>query len=138
MSPAGIVVDIDKNIATVKLVEFDECEGCEFSRFCSVGKGEKKIICKNNKGANVGDLVEVDTSRRNLLLAGLINFIFPLLLLVIGVLLGAKIWKSELLGFLLAISFIILYFLLFRFIDRAIIKSGKIIPEIINIKRQGE
>jgi len=138
MSPAGIVVDVDKNIATVELVEFDECEGCEFSRFCSVGKGGKKIICKNNKGANVGDLVEVDTSRRNLLLAGLINFIFPLLLLVIGVLLGAKIWKSELLGFLLAISFIILYFLLFRFIDRAIIKSGKIIPEIINIKRQGE
>ena len=133
MAPMGIVVLTNGNNATVVLKEYSECEGCEFSRFCNIGKSGRRIICNNNKRARVGDLVEVDSTKKNLVIAGVLNFVFPLLLLIIGIIIGLKVWKSELFGFILAILFLILYFLIFIYVDKKIIKSGKIIPEVLRI-----
>lgn len=138
MVPMGVVVDTDNNIATVALLECGECDNCEFSSFCNVGKGGRKIICSNNKGAKVGDLVEVGSTGKNALFAGVLNFLLPLLLLAVGIILGLTIWKSELLGFILAMLFVILYFLFFTFMDKKIVKSGKIIPKILSIEESGK
>jgi len=137
MSRTGVVVKIDKNKATVALEEKDECEGCEFSRFCNVSKGGRRILCNNNKSVKVGDLVEVDSKGKNILLAGVFNFLIPILLVVVGIIIGLKIWKSELISFLLGISLLILYFLVFKFIDRWFINTGRIIPEILKVLELG-
>ncbi|MCK4572361.1 SoxR reducing system RseC family protein [candidate division WOR-3 bacterium] len=134
MRETGVVVEVNENKATVLFKNGEGCEGCEFSNFCHPGKEGRKIICINDKGANVGDVVEIDISRKNAALAVVLNFILPLIFLVVGVLLGKKLWGTDLAGFLLGIGLMALYFLIFVFVDKRIVKSGTLLPKIIKIK----
>ncbi|MCK4528364.1 SoxR reducing system RseC family protein [candidate division WOR-3 bacterium] len=138
MAKKGLVVEVNKNRATVILEDCKECNGCEFSRFCSVGKGGNRIVCYSNSGVKVGDMVSVDSKTRSMLLAGVINFVIPIILIIAGSILGTIVWGSELIGFLLTISLIIFYFLILTHIDRRIILSGKIIPEVLSVIKSGE
>lgn len=136
MNPKGVVVDIKNNTAVVELQGFDVCKVCEFYKFCNIGKSEKKIICLNKIGAKIGDTVELSTSDKNILIASIFNFLLPIILLIIGILSTIKIFKSEIISVLIGMTSVVIYFLVFKYIDRKIIKSGKIIPKIVNIKRK--
>ncbi len=135
MNPEGVVVEVKDNTAVVELQEFDVCKVCEFYKFCNIGRGERKIICMNKIGAKIGDTVEVSTSDKNIFIAGIFNFLFPIILLIIGILAGIKIFKSEIISILIGVTLVVIYFIVFKYIDRKIIKSGRIIPKIVNIKR---
>jgi positive regulator of sigma E activity len=135
MNPEGVVVEVRDNTAVVELQGFDVCKVCEFYKFCNIGRGERKIICMNKIGAKIGDTVEVSTSDKNIFIAGIFNFLFPIILLIIGILAGIKIFKSEIISILIGVTLVVIYFIVFKYIDRKIIKSGRIIPKIVNIKR---
>jgi len=136
MNVEGIVIDIKDNTAVVELKGFDVCKVCEFYKFCNMGRGERRIICLNKIGAKIGDTVELSTSDKNIFIASIFNFLFPIILLITGILSTIKIFESEIIGIIIGMTLVVIYFLVFKYIDRKIIKSGKIIPKIVSIKRK--
>ncbi len=134
MRETGVIVEVNENKATVLLPDSEGCGACDFSSLCHPGEGGRQIICINDKGAAIGDVVEVDTSGKNVVLVVVLNFVLPLIFLVMGILLGKKLWETDLAGFLSGIGLLILYFFVFLFIDKRIVKSGLLLPKIIRIK----
>ncbi|MEA1912236.1 MAG: SoxR reducing system RseC family protein [candidate division WOR-3 bacterium] len=133
MEQKGVVVRINENKAIVLIEEGIKCHSCDFSRFCRMGEKGREIICNNKKGARIGDIVEIETNRKNLILATVLNFILPLLLLIGGILFGEFLWGSDVSGFLWGFGILILYFLIFKLVDKKILKSGSILPEVVEI-----
>jgi positive regulator of sigma E activity len=135
MEETGKVIKTNKNKATVLISLPDSCDSCEFSKFCRVDKNGREIICRNEKGAKEGDIVQIGTRKRNLFIATFLNFGLPLFFLIGGVLLGKKIWSTDFAGFLLGIGLMFLYFFVFVFVDKKILKSGSLLPEIVSVKK---
>ncbi|MEO0292849.1 MAG: SoxR reducing system RseC family protein [candidate division WOR-3 bacterium] len=135
MERIGKVIKTDKNIAIVFIETPEECESCEFARFCHIGESGREIICKNNVGAKVGDIVSLEIRESNFIFAISLNFLIPLIFLISGILFGIKIWKSELFGFLTGIIFISFYFLIFIVIEKKR-KINSLLPEIGKIEKR--
>ena len=136
MEETGKVIKTDKNRATV-LIELPlGCDSCEFSKFCRIDKNGRVIVCKNAQDAKIGDLVQIRIREKFFYTAIVLNFVLPLFFLVGGILLGKKIWQTDLAGFLLGISLIVLYFSVFLFVDKVLLKGGHLLPEIVRIKEK--
>lgn len=136
MEETGKVIKTDKNRATV-LIELPlGCDSCEFSKFCRIDKNGRAIVCKNDKDAKPGDLVQIGIRENFFYTAIILNFVLPLFFLVGGILLGKKIWQTDLAGFMSGISLIVIYFSVFLFVDKKILKVGHLLPEILKIKEK--
>lgn len=136
MEEIGKVIKTDKKRATVLIELPSSCDSCEFSNFCHIDKKGRVIICKNDKGAKTGDLVQIGIRERNFYTAIVLNFVLPIFFLIGGILIGKKIWLTDLAGFVLGMISIALYFSVFLFIDKKILKGGHLLPEILNIKER--
>jgi positive regulator of sigma E activity len=136
MEETGKVIKIDGSLATVFIENIQSCNSCEFTKFCRIDKKGRELICRNDKGAKVGDIVQIDTSTKNVLKAIVLNFVLPLVFLTCGVAAGKKFWQTDLAGFMLGMFLMVLYFVLFLFIDKKILKSGQLLPEIVKIKEK--
>lgn len=134
MKPTAKVLKTEGNIATVLLKNPEACHSCDFARFCHIEDTGREIICKNNKGASIGDVVELDIKRKNIILATLLTFMLPIFLLVGGTIIGKFLWQTEIAGFLIGMGFIFLYFAGLFFIKRKLLKKNYFLPEIVNIK----
>ncbi len=138
MKIIGKVIKVDGSLATVFIENTQGCESCEFAKFCHIDKKAREIICRNEKGAKVGDIVQLDTSNKNVFKASVLNFLLPLFFLTGGIAIGKRIWKTDLAGFLLGMGSMVLYFSLFFFLDKKILKSGHLLPEIVRIKEKNK
>jgi len=136
MEEIGKVIKTNKNQATVQIELPESCNSCEFSHFCRIDKNAREIVCINDLEAKTGDIVLIGTKNRNFYTAIILNFIFPLFFLIGGVLIGKNIWQTDLAGFLSGMSLMVLYFFVFFFIDKQILKSGHFLPEIVSIKQK--
>ena len=136
MEETGKVIKTDKNRATV-LIELPlSCDSCEFSNFCRIDKKERTIVCINDRGAKTGDLVQIGIRESNFYIAIVLNFVLPLFFLIGGILIGKKIWLTDLAGFVLGMIFTALYFSVFLFVDKKLLKGGHLLPEIVSIKEK--
>jgi positive regulator of sigma E activity len=135
MEVVGKVTKTNKERATVFIEGSGNCESCELASFCRIDKQGREIICKNDLGAVIGDIVTVETGEKKFVFAISLNFVFPLIFLVLGVVIGKKLWRTELLGFLAGLGLTFLYFIIFLFVDKKLFKSGSLLPEIISIKK---
>ena len=136
MEETGKVIKTNGALATVLIELPQSCDSCEFSNFCRIDKKGREIVCRNEIGAEVGDVVQLVMKKRNFFVATVLNFVVPLFFLVCGVLIGQKIWQKDLAGFLLGISSIAFYFFIFLFIDKRILKGGHLLPQIVLIKEK--
>ena len=136
MEATGKVIKTDGSLATVFIENVQSCDSCELAKFCRIEKNGREITCRNNKGVQVGDVVYLNTSSKNVFKATFLNFALPLFLLVLGVILGEKIWKIDLAGFGLGMSLMVIYFLSMLFIDKKILKGSQLLPEITGIKKE--
>jgi positive regulator of sigma E activity len=135
MEEIGKVIKTNKNKATILIELPPDCDSCEFSQFCRIDKNKREIVCINNMGAKKGDIVTIGIKNRNFYIAIFFNFLLPLLVLISGVFIGKKIWQKDFAGFVLGMGSLIVYFAAFFFIDKQIYKSGKLLPEILSIKK---
>ncbi len=136
MEEIGKVIKTNKNRATVLIELPENCESCELAKFCRIDKRGREILCRNDKSAEAGDIVQLNTREKNLFIATVLNFVIPLFFLTGGVLLGKKVWQTDLAGFLSGMSLMVLYFFVFLFVDKQILKSGHLLPEIVSIKKK--
>ncbi len=136
MEGIGKVIKTEGNLATVFIENTQSCDSCEFAKFCRIDKKGRKVICRNDIGSKAGDIVQLYTSNKNVFKATVLNFVLPLFFLAGGVALGKRIWRTDLAGFALGMSLMVLYFSSFLFIDKKLLKRSPLLPEIIRIEKR--
>ena len=140
MNQVGTVIEILKdNRAKVTMRKHSACGDCGA---CQHGKENMKmnIIAANEISAKVGDLVEVDMETQNVLGAAFIVYVIPLIMMVLGIVIGNSILRnigisdkieiySAIAGFILmAVSFAVI-----KTYEQSFQRNKKYIPTIAKI-----
>ena len=117
---AGIVTKTNKNRVLVKIEKPTACGSC---RACAMFVSNKNVFIPviNTVGATVGDEVEITSPQIKPLFATLMLLIFPLVLLICGLLIGSNFSFGELCTALTAIGFMTVGFLTALIVDRTIL-----------------
>ena len=88
ISEQGIVAELRKNIAVIKIVRSSSCKHCADKDSCSVANRNMLIEVKNSLNANEGDRVEVSVPEGTFVKLSLMVYIFPIVALMVGAFLG--------------------------------------------------
>ena len=135
MEERGLVLEIEEKVAKVQI----ECKvACGFCYACSTGLDNKMIIeAENEIGAKVGERVKIETDPHRYLMAVLVVYIFPLMGLVIGYIIGQKIFGTELASICFGMAGLILSFWIIYglncWMDRRPKRKSKLNPKIIKV-----
>lgn len=117
----GIVVKSENGYAHIALVTKDSCEECSAKIICKPRDESSRILSiKNTCGAQKGDKVTISVHGKTLLKAAFNLYLYPLILLISGIILGLNIFASsnftELYAFLLGCFFTsVFYIILIKF-----------------------
>ena len=98
ISEQGIVEEIRKNTAVIKIERSSSCKHCADKDSCSIADRNMLIEVKNSLNANEGDRVEVSVPEGTFVKLSLMVYIFPVVSLMIGAILGnflAKLLNTE-------------------------------------------
>lgn len=89
----GIVTKVDSTTAWVTTTKTSACEGCSARSACNVvgGGKEMEVEARNDAGADVGQKVVLTFDTSPLLRAAFLLYVFPILVLLTGALIGDKI-----------------------------------------------
>lgn len=89
----GIVTKTDSRSAWVKTIKSGDCAGCSARGSChSLGSSnDMEVKAINEAGAKVGDRIVLSFETSSLLKASFLLYVFPILLLIIGALMGQGI-----------------------------------------------
>lgn len=139
----GVVIKVGADTAWVKTKKSKACEGCSSRGACSVmgGGDDMEVQAINAAGGKVGDRVVLSFDTTPLLKATFLIYVFPILFLLAGALIGAKLapaldldpsLSSALVGF----SMFAAAFLYVRFKGNRMSKDERYRPKIIRILRQ--
>lgn len=113
----GIVVKSENGYADIILLTKESCEECSAKIICKPKDDSSRILnIKNNCGAQKGDKVTISVQGKTLLKAAFNLYLYPLLLLITGILLGLNIFASsnfaELYAFLLGFLLTSVYYII--------------------------
>jgi sigma-E factor negative regulatory protein RseC len=88
----GVVIKTDSGAAWVKTIKTGACKGCSARGAChSFGSGEEmEVEVINEAGAKVGDRIVLSFETGSLLKATFLLYVFPILLLIIGAVIGQE------------------------------------------------
>ena len=89
ISEQGIVEEIRRNTAIIKVVRSGSCKHCSEKDSCSVAERNMLIEVKNSLNAKEGDMVEVSVPEGTFMKLSLMVYIFPVVALMIGAFLGS-------------------------------------------------
>lgn len=139
MEQVGFVVTTSKDMAKVIVGRASACgENC-----ASCGSSCKtpgiSLDVKNTLGAKPGDYVELKAQTNQILKSAAIVYLFPLLVMIIGIIGGIYIFRSagyanyETYGFIIGLLFLGLSYAILRLIDNRIKKKDKAIIEMTRI-----
>jgi sigma-E factor negative regulatory protein RseC len=87
----GYVVSLkSEEVAVVTCVKTSACKGCASEKMCSLGRddGKRLVEVHNKLHAQPGDKVKIATTNRAFYKSSFLVYIVPLLLLLIGAVLG--------------------------------------------------
>ena len=88
ISEQGIVEEIRRNTAVIKIEKSASCKHCADKDSCSVADRNMFIQVKNILNAKEGDRVEVSVPEGTFVKLSLMVYIFPVVSLMIGAILG--------------------------------------------------
>ena len=140
MTEYGEVVRIDGDTAFVKFCRSSACGRC---KACGMLSGQNEIVVEvpNTQDASVGDLVSVQIMTRKAVKASAIAYIFPLIMLILGVVFGwllSKVWhifdNTDSVMAICAIIFVLLSFLLLKFASPLYNKTVKNVYTMLSKK----
>ena len=139
MDQIGYITSINGDIAEISIKRSsscgDKCGSCKGG--CSVQGMSVKT--KNTLGAKVGDYVEIRTQTSIVLKSAFLVYVLPLIMLIMGVLIGVTIFEKlgyvnyESLGFILGLVFLGLSYVVLKSMDKRFKDKNKIDFEIVNI-----
>ena len=132
MKEIGKVTEVKGNIAKVSIDKKSECDKCGM---CIFPKGADTIDfdCINKVDAKIGDTVEIQKEEKNKILSYILIFLVPLLLIGASALVGLLLIKIDYWVLILSAITLTVWFILLSVIDKAVKKSGKLSPVILNV-----
>jgi len=136
----GVVISAEAGHAKIKLIKTGACEECSAKIFCKPSeKKDSKILEVNDPiGVQAGEEVQIEISGSDVLKASALLYGVPLILIVIGVMLGAVIFENtslpELFSFLFGIGLTALY-VSGLFLLKKIKHTKPKLPQITFVKR---
>ena len=138
MQEAGIVKSIEGDIAVIKMQRGAKCDGCTACRMAEGGVME--IDAFNDKDAKIGDHVNIEIKPSKIMGHSFLIFIFPLIALIIGYILGNHLLPTKpesegpgIIGGLIGLG---LSFIIIKTYDTYWNKKHRYLAEIINIEDQ--
>ena len=91
----GIVIDVGCGTATVKTIKSSACAGCASKDSCTgTGTGEMTVDALNGPGAVAGDRIILSFDTASLLKATFLLYVFPILAMIAGAVIGQEIAPS--------------------------------------------
>ncbi len=134
---SGKVVRLKNSVAYVEIERSQECAGCKACALAA--KKSTTLSAKNDAGANTGDEVLVVLAPQKPLIATLMLFILPLVLMVISIVVALRFDQSEIMLALYAFCGIAVGFLI-AFVFDKLYYSKKYVSHVIEIlnTRQGD
>ncbi len=139
----GIVTKVNSTTAWVTTRKSSACESCASKSSCStLASGEEmKVEAINTSGATLGDRVVIYFETSSLLKLSFFLYIFPILIMLVGALIGHKIAPSFSLdqSVFSAVCGFFFFFLAFLFIKskgKSLSKKNQYRPKIIKIITQ--
>ena len=139
----GIVIRVNQTHAWVKTIRSEACKGCASRESCKPGdKGqEMEVKALNTANAKKGDLVVVGFSTSSFIKVTFLVYIFPIIALLTGAILGQSIaanmhWDESLTSVICGFAFMVLSIMIVRIISDRLAKDKRYIPVVERVKRQ--
>jgi sigma-E factor negative regulatory protein RseC len=130
----GVVVKLEDGRAVVMLTGSDQCEQCNLHDHCKPsGTGGRSLLASDPLGVHPGDKVRVVVQGKNILLATVLLYGIPLVLLLVGIFAGMTLFKtnSELYSSLLGIGLMGVYALVLFLRSRFGLNRDDLSPKIV-------
>ena len=118
----GIVIEANASLAQIRGTRSGSCQSCSSKNTCGISeKSDKEVIVtvKNTLNVQKGDYVVVGMKSSPFLIVAFLLYVFPIILMIIGALIGNKIslsmgQSSALLSVLTGALFFILSYVFIR------------------------
>ncbi|MDS0524440.1 SoxR reducing system RseC family protein [Clostridium sp. SHJSY1] len=130
----GIVIEVIDKVAKIKVGRHNDCKNC------GACPGDNNLIlnASNEIGAKIGQRVVFEVKGDNVLKSAFVIFILPLIVTFIGALIGGTLAKYvgynvHMLQIAGGIIAFILSMILIKLFDKAVRKSNKALPKIVDI-----
>lgn len=137
MKEIGQVISAEDGFASV---QFERSSACKECGACMMSQSQKEMVLntENTLNAGVGDWVQVDIESPMLIKASLITYIFPLLMLIAGLVLGyfinqaAHIFdNSEIAACILGLLFVVAAYYSIRLLEPKFRKNRGFAPKMV-------
>ena len=131
MRRKGKVIAVEGSKATVCFEAGESCTKCEARNYCQTAGSTQSVIVENDIGASIGDEVYVEQTPGVGLAAASILFGIPVILALIGMILGSR-W-SEIRALLLAVVFFAAGLIIVKIVNNIIARRSAFLPRITEI-----
>lgn len=133
LTEEGIVRESKDGIATVAISNSDYCEDCSAKIYCKPGNTKERILTvKDPFGTNKGDNVKISVRGSKILTASLWLYGMPLLLLIVSLIAGMQVFKTnkEINSTLVFLGIVLLYAVIAALVGKRKKNNLKYYPEI--------
>lgn len=138
MRELGQVIRVRGELAVLRVAKSTHCAGCNACQMFDDGQ-PREIVARNDISAKSGDMVEIEINPRIVIGHSLLIFIFPIIFMILGYILGAGLsvqlrMGSEQSGIIGALSFFVLSFVLIFVYEKLFIKKDASSARLVAIK----
>jgi sigma-E factor negative regulatory protein RseC len=131
----GVVIGMEGKRAIVLLTSDDRCEECAVHDHCKPsGANGHSLIAADPLGVRPGDKVRVAVKGKNILLATVLLYGIPLVLLLVGIFIGMAVFESniELYSSLLGLALMGVYALALYLRSKFGLNQDNLAPKIVS------
>jgi len=135
----GVVISTEGTHAVVKVLQHGACGACRQKCGLAEQAKEHEVVVINTTAAQKNDLVEIELPDNVLLTAALWVYVWPLLFLFVGVMLGMQVWRSEAYALLLGVLGLVGSFVVIKIIlEPKARRTSRYIPIIVGRREKQE
>lgn len=131
MKKKGKIIAVEGSKATICFDSVEACERCEMKKYCQTSAPDHSVIAENHVGATVGDEVYVEQTPGVGLAAASLLFGLPVVLAIIGMIVGSH-W-NELWALILAIICFGIGLVCAKLLNDIIARRSAFLPRITEI-----
>ena len=139
----GVVTSASSSTAWIKTIRSGACESCSSKQSCGTANNQKEMIVsvKNTLRVEEGDHVVIGLETRPIMFLTFLLYVFPILLLIMGALIGDTLaplldLNASFLSMFIGGIFFISAFVLIRFKNRSMSTQDSYKPFLVRKKRQ--
>ena len=133
MKGRGVVTSNEGNRAKVSVTTSTECMGCPSKSHChSDTLNSREIVVINELGARVSDHVVFEADPGKVLISGVLIWIVPILAMIVGYK-AAQQFSAGFIPIGAAFLFLLLTFVMLKFVDQKLSGGRTFYPRIIRI-----